>query len=221
MDAFLPKLSIVAAVVAACANVPLAHANPIEITVDYSNTTGATIYFDGASHFSFAPSFDNLKITAGTGAVGLLGEMTGTYTVGTVSKVGTMSSAPVNGSGMLVIHDGAGYDMSGNLTWVNIVQIGTSDFLNTSGNLNLTNISYHGTNSVLSLLAATPSNASDVLSFQFTPAKSLSTLKSTKTRTSFSGSIHATRIVPEHADSLLLLGLALAALSLARRALTT
>lgn len=219
MDAFLPKLSAIAIVVATCLQTQTLQANPIEITLDYSNTTGATIYFDGASHFSFAPNFDNLKITSGAAATGLLGEMTGTYSIGAVTKVGSVSSAPVIGSGTLVIHDGLGFDMAGTLTWVNIVQVGTSDFLNTSGNLNLTNISYHGTNSVLLSLAAVPSNASDVLSFQFTPAKSLNILKANRTNTSFSGTIHATRLVPENADSLLLLGLALAALALYRRVL--
>ncbi len=218
MVASLSKLSVLATVVAACALPPVSRANPIDITLDYSSTLGASIYFDGASHFSFAPKVDNLKITSGAAATGLLGEMTGTYSIGSVTKIGAVSSAPVQGNGTLVIHDGTGFDMSGTLTWVNIVQVATSDFLNTSGNLNLTNLTYHGSNSILLSLAATPSNASDVLSFQFTPAKSLSTLKNTRTNTSFSGTIHATRIVPEHADSLLLLGLALAALALFRRA---
>jgi hypothetical protein len=215
MRSILSKLPIVF-ILAATLLTGVARANLIEVTVDYSNTVGAKIRFDGASHFTFLNATNNFKITTAGVAAGLLGEINGTFTIGNVTTVGKVSSAPVTGVGVFRVHDGHGFDLTGTLQWLNIVQVGTGDFLNTAGSVNLTNITYGGANSVLSWLAQGPRTASDILSFQFNPAKALATLKKTKADTSFSGSIYAER-VPEGSDTVLLLGIGLAGLALVRR----
>lgn len=220
MQSFLTKLSATLFVAAALLIGSHARANLIDVEIDYSNTGGSKIHFDGASHFSFTGATNNLHITTLGSAYNLLGEITGTYTIGTVTTTGSgalaMSTAAVTGTGLFRIHDGHGYNLVGTLSWLSIVQVGTGDFLNTAGAVNLTNITYSGTNPLLALFAKTPSTASDVLSFQFTPAKALSKLKTTKLDTSFSGSIYAQRL-PDGGETALLLGMALAGLAFFRR----
>ncbi|HVU36567.1 MAG TPA: hypothetical protein VHE61_24215 [Opitutaceae bacterium] len=195
---------------------PHASADPIDLTLDYSNTVGAYINFDGHSHFSFFGTSNNFKITTSGVSAGLLGEITGTYTIGTVTTVGIMSSAAVTGAGTLVIHDGAGHDLAGSLVWQDIMQIGTGDFLNTSGSLNLSNITYSGLNSDLLTLASGSHSATDVLSFQFGSSKKLATLKTTAAKTSYSGEVYAVR-TPETVSTLLLSFAGIAMLAWFRR----
>jgi len=220
MQSFLTKLSATLFASAALLISSQARANLIDVEIDYSNTGGSKIHFDGASHFSFTGATNNLKVTTPGSAYNLLGEITGTYTIGAITTTGSgslaVNSAPVTGSGLFRIHDGHGYNLVGTLSWYNIIQVGTGDFLNTAGAVNLTNITYSGTNPLLALLAKTPSTASDVLSFQFTPAKALSKLKTTKLDTSFSGSIYARRL-PDGGETALLLGMALTGLVFFRR----
>lgn len=182
--------------------------------MDYSSDTNASINFDGHSHFSFSPTVNNLTITLDGAATGLPGEVTGVFTIGTITTFPIGATAPVSGSGTFVVHDGLSYDLKGDLVWIDITQVGTGDSLNISGLLNMTNITYGGTNPTLQTLAAAHS-ATNVLSFQFTPAVSLTSLKNAPHTTSFSGSIS----VPDGGTTLLMLGLALSAVALLRRRL--
>ncbi len=182
--------------------------------MDYSSETNASINFDGQSHFSFAPTANNLTITLDGAATGLSGEVTGLFTIGAITAYPIGATAPVTGSGTFVVHDGLSYDLTGDLVWIDITQIGTGDSLNISGLLNMTNITYGGSNPTLRTLAAAHS-ATNVLSFQFTPAVSLSSLKTARHTTSFSGSIS----VPDGGTTIMLLGAALAAVALLRRRL--
>jgi hypothetical protein len=195
-------------------------ANPIQVTLDYSNTVGSYISFDGQSHFSFSTPTDSLKITSAGDAIGLLGDISGVYTIGTVTTIGGMSTASVSGTGQFIVHDGLGSDLTGSLVWQDIMQIGTGDFLNTSGSLNLTNLAYSGTNVSLRQLAVMPGTATDVLSFQFASGTKLATLKNTALKTSFSGEISAAR-TPDVADTAVLAGTAIAFLILVRRRTAT
>jgi len=180
-------------------------------TLDYSNTVGSSILFPGDTTFSFSPGTDNFRITTGT-AAGLLGEMTGNFNIGTITTIGNVQAALVTGSGTFIVHDGA-FNLSATLTWVNIAQFGSGDSLNLAGVVNLTGITYVGSNPDLDALAAAGS-AINVLTFQFSPPVSLATLRDGPgpNATSFSGSV----AVPEPGTTALIV-LGLAALSSAIR----
>ncbi len=167
------------------------------VTIDFSNSTGAKINFPGNNTFFFTPngsSDTNFTVTDGT-AAGLLGRIDGTYTIGTVSGPdgGGTSTANVTGSGTFNIFDGAN-TLTGSLTWVDISQKGTGSTLDVSGQVNLTGITYGGSNADLVALASNTSGIT-VLTFQFTPPKALSVLRSHTDgtyKTSFSGTVTAT-----------------------------
>ena len=184
---------------------------------DYSSTVGSSITFPGDHTFSFSPVTNNFQVTSGT-ASGLLGEMTGTFTIGTITTtiipgLGTMQTASVTGSGTFVIHDGA-FTLSAVLTWVDIAQFGSGAFLNTTGTVSLTGITYGGSNPDL-LALATAGNGANVLSFQFAPTVSLAELRNGPGpyKTSFSGAVTT---VPDGGSTLILLGLAVAGVAAIR-----
>lgn len=176
------------------------------ITLNYSSTIGSEIQFAGDGTFSFAPAVNNFQITSLGAAVGLLGEMTGTYTIG----AGVLS-APVTGTGTFTIHDGFGFNLTGALTWLSIQQNGTGGSLNIVGNINVTGVTYGGVNPALLKLVPQDVNT---LSFQFDTIKTLNDLRTVATATSFSGSITS---VPDGGTTVMLLGAALSTLGLVRR----
>ena len=163
--------------------------------LDYSSTTNSFIYFDGAGRFVFNPGVNSFQITSGT-AAGLLGEVTGIYTIGTITTSDSVSTAPVTGSGTLVIFDG-NYSLTATLQWTDIQQMGTGGSLNVDGTVNITGVTYQGTNPDLQALASAGSG-SNALSFHFTPAMSLSTLANGPgpNQASFSGTIASTSPTP-------------------------
>jgi hypothetical protein len=118
-------------------------------------------------------------VTSGT-AQGLLGEMTGTYSIDTITTtiipgIAILRQASVTGTGTFVIHDGA-YTLSGMLSWVNLMQLGTGSALNTTGLVNLTGVTYNGHNTDLVNLRNAASG-SNTLDFTFNPAVSLTQLR--------------------------------------------
>jgi len=190
----------------------LAAATSVEaLQIDYANTVGSSINFDGLGNFSFAPLGDNFAVTGGS-AAGLLGEITGTYSIGAITTIGIVSSAPVTGSGLFVIHDGSA-TLSATLNWVDILQVGAGNILNDSGVVSLTGITYGGSNPDLLALASAGS-AANVLTFQFIPPVSLSTLAGSPNATSFSGSIST---VPDGGATVALLGFVLVGVEGLRR----
>jgi hypothetical protein len=204
-------------VTVSCLGVALAFAsNALALQIDYSNTSGSSINFDGNSHFSFSPGTDSFSVTSGS-AQGLLGDISGQFTIGSITTVGAQSSADVSGSGELVIHDGTA-NLKATLTWVDIVQVGTGSTLNDLGTVNLSGISYNGSNADLLALAAAGSGI-NVLTFQFPTTVSLSDLASSSHSTSFSGSIFGPQVVSDGGMTVTLLGLALSGLALVRRTL--
>jgi hypothetical protein len=211
MNSLLRKSASLLALGAALALTGTAHA----VSFTYSSENNSFIVFDGASNFEFTPAVNNFKVTSGS-AAGALGEITGTYTIGAISVFGPVKTAPVSGVGAFTIHDGSGFDLTGTLSWVNITQNGTGGNLNTVGNVNLTGVTYGGSNADLVALKNN-TTAYNTLSFSFVPAVDLENLKNGpgSNSTSFSGTV--TSNVPEGGLSLVMLGLALSSLAVVRR----
>lgn len=187
------------------------------INLDFGSSPGATLHFAGDGTFSFVDSSTgiyngtdfviNLSSSGRTGsnsAVGLLGHLGGTFTIGAISS----GVAPVTGSGPLSITDGANL-FAGTVQWLQIHQAATSGNLNLSGVVNVTGITYGGSNGDLMELAA-PGSASAVLSFSFaSPGYSLTQLATTNITTSYNGDLHTSRSVPDGGTTVLVLGGAL------------
>ena len=185
------------AVVCACALLVLA--SPVTAaTINYSSTANSQVDLDPTDNcggagtvgcFDFSPG-TNLEISSGT-AIGLAGSITGTFGVGTITP-GFLESANVTGTGTLTILDGL-TPLTANLDWLNINTVGVAGILNISGNVNLTSITYGGTDADLLALANAGSGI-QTATFQFTSPQSLTDLfetSSTVSSTSFSGSISA------------------------------
>ena len=183
------------------------------VVFDYSSTVNSFIVFPGDTTFNMSPSTNNFMVTSGT-AAGLLGDSNGTFTIGTITINGNTESAPVTGTGSFVIHDGS-FNLTATLTWVDITQVGTGGNLNISGQANLSNITYGGTNADLVALRNAGSGG-DVLSFQFIPAVPLTQLRNGPgpNQTSFSGTVAS---IPDGGSAVALLGIALAGIEGVRR----
>lgn len=214
----IPILSTVLLKTAALAVLALLPGAPLRaINLDFGSSPGATLRFAGDGTFSFVDSTAgiyngtdfviNLSSSGRTGsnsAVGLLGNLGGTFTIGAISS----GVATVTGSGPLSITDGANL-FAGSVQWLQIHQTATSGNLNLSGVVNVTGITYGGSNQDLMELAA-PGSASAVLSFSFaSPGYSLAQLASTTVTTSYNGDLHTSRSVPDGGATLLILGAAL------------
>ncbi len=189
----------------ACGALTLGTAHVNAVSFDISSVPGSAIAFDGASNFTFTPASPSINFEVDTGtAAGLFGSIGGTFTIGAVTTVGPTSSAPVTGSGTFEIFDG-GDTLSAVIDWDEMSQTGTGSVLNVNGIVNLTSITYGGSNADLLDLFNDASGYA-VVTFQFTPAKSLASMKSTASSTSFSGSITST---PDGGATAGLLGAAL------------
>jgi hypothetical protein len=181
------------------------------ITLNFQNLNGTVVSFAGDSTFSFTSTngyqFSISSVTGGVGdSVGLNGFVApgGPFTIGTITTSGSIQSAPVTGTGTLHITDALATDLTGTIEWVDITTIGVGGIVNLSGTLNLTSINYPGANSDLGALAAAGS-ASDVVTFQFVPAQTLTQLANTGGQTSYSGTIVS---IPEPASvTLVVVGL--------------
>ena len=191
-------------------------------SLDFSSIIGANVVFNGTGGFYFK------NATSGVGngysfqvidannlpgdSVGDYGNMTGTYNIGAITTSGATQSAAVTGSGIVTINDGS-FVLTGTLVWDDITTVGTGTTLNITGKLNVTSVTYAGSQVDLQTLAAAGS-LSDTVDFTFNPAKPLTTLKNTPEHTTFSGSITA---IPDGAMTVQLLGGALLAIAAVRR----
>jgi hypothetical protein len=203
-----------------------AHADTL--TLNFSSIpggTGSSIHFNGANGAGTTGSFDFVNAVGGPGsgfdfqidnsngllfnalggdATGLFGNITGNFNIGAISVAGPIQSAAVTGSGTFSISDGVN-SLTGTLVFHNITTIGTAGILNLNGDLNVTAISYAGTNVDLSLLAAAQ-DGNLAINFTLLPPKTLTQL----TADDFNGSINsydgAVTAVPEP-TSMALLGI--------------
>jgi|ERR1039457_4800953 hypothetical protein len=192
--------------------------------LNFSSSPGSTIQFNGgADSFQFNPStfsgFSGIysgtqwfvgSENGGTGsAVGLFGSVgNGPFSYGPITVAGPEQSASVLGPlGTLDIKDGSGlFDVTGLVDWVQINTFNYSGALNAALVVNISGLSYAGSNPDLQSLVAGGSGQV-TLTFQFSPGETLSQLSSGSSpfTTSYSGSISPT---PEPTTvGLLLLGL--------------
>jgi len=149
------------------------------ITLDFSNLVGTEVDFSGGVGDSIN---DKGYLTPGS-----------PFAIATNATLGGVESAPVTGSATLHITDNAVTDLTGLIPWVGIEALGAGGTINLMGTLNLTGITYGGAGGDLSALVAA-GNASDVVTFQFMTAETLTDLKPIGGETSHSGTILA---VPE------------------------
>jgi hypothetical protein len=191
---------------------------------------GASIFFDptdtggGVGTFTFesaATGYD-FAITGASptpflsSAIGLFGEITGVYEVGPITTTGDIQTADVTPTGggpfEFRIDDGAGDTFVGTVDWIDIATFGAFGGLNSDASVNLTGVTYTGTNAALLALAAAEDH-SVVISFQFTPPRSLHDIfdATVSSSTSYSGSLTSETDqpipeIPEPASLVLLLG---------------
>lgn len=186
----------------------IAHAQIL--TLDFSANTGSVIDFYGTGEslpasFDFGPGTNGFQWnisseTGGTGsAIGLNGGITaGPFVYGPVTTPfpGLETATVLGPLGNLRIFDGTGY-LTGTVSFMDITTLDSAlGGLNTSLNIDLTHISYAGTNADLLALAANQPGTLDI-SFQFASPHDLNSLSTTSTtvQTSYSGSI--TEAIPE------------------------
>jgi hypothetical protein len=170
------------------------------ITLNFQGLDGTVINFATNSTFGFTSTngyqFSISSVLGGVGSsVGLNGFLSpgGPFLIGPITITGGLQSAPVTGTSTLHITDHATLDLTGTINWVNIATISVAGVLNLNGQVNLTAITYTGTNSDLVALAAAGAGE-DVVTFQFVPPQTLTQLTTTGGQTSYSGSITS---VPE------------------------
>ncbi len=173
------------------------------LVLDFANLTNTDINFLGNGTMSGNGQFDFTSDSAGYQFIitspgvsdGLEGYITNSdlFTIGSITGSPPIQTAPVSGTGVMNITDRSGINLTGTLQWENISTFNAIGGLNITGELNLVNIQYTGTNADLAVLASA-GQADDVLSFQFASPMSLSMLDVMATNTSFSGSIES---VPE------------------------
>jgi len=197
-----------------------------DLTLDIANEVGASIQFTGsgsgptaAATFVFTnsnngsgPGFDVTGSTGVGDSVGLTGTLGGSYSY----TLAGITSTPVPGSppetyqyapvtttnGSLTITDFNSISLTGTVTGVDISTLGTGGSVNVNGVINLTGVTYAGTNAdLLQLKNEADSNGGTVtISFQFGSTTSLTQLTGATNgagdenvnSTSYSGSIATT-----------------------------
>jgi hypothetical protein len=202
---------------------PPVFASPIQfdfVSEPASTQAGAYIEFTGAPSktvtFPDAPNGYDFVITQSDMAalIGIKGNINGTFTVGSITTVGALQTAPLTGTGTFSLTDPSSQVLSASLVWNDIYTYGSTGGLNPEIALNLTGWTYSGSFQPFLGILNGQDQSSDV-TFQFNPAKKLSQLMATgaDTLTTYSGSFS---MVPEPA-MLGLLGVGLVALLRRRR----
>ena len=157
-----------------------------EITLNIASVAGASIEVKGSGtgatiQFNNNASGQGFVVTAsnGTGdSVGLHGTLDGTYsyTSGEMTTNGGLQSAPlVTNGATLTITDASQHQLTAEIAGIDVSTIGTHGLINVHGEVNLTSISYSGTNADL-IDFSKPGAGVAVMSFTFVPAQSLTSL---------------------------------------------
>jgi hypothetical protein len=181
------------------------------ITLGLSSVENATIQFTGTGSqstvtFANGPSGNTFAITTvddspGGSPSGLFGTISGafTYMVAGITTVGPLQTAALSGSGVLSVGPAGGPALTADIGGIDILSIGAIGGVNgLTSAINLSNISYSGSNVALLQLADEASADGGIVTFsyQFGSAKSLSNLAAVGlTTTTYSGTI-TTAAVP-------------------------
>jgi hypothetical protein len=178
-----------------------------QLSLNFSSSPGSSIQFNGsADSFQFNPStfagFGGAYLGTqwfigseanGTGAaLGLFGSVgNGPFNYGGIVINGPLQTAPVLGPlGALDIKDGSGFDLTGTINWEQIQTSAFAGALNAALVVNVTGLSYSGSNpDLLTLIAAGVGQMN--LSFQFSPGETLTQLSTGESpfSTTYAGSV--------------------------------
>jgi hypothetical protein len=177
-------------------------------TLSFVSVNNAAIVFDGNTDtFWFANGtggwdFEVNLTDPVSGLINANGNITGTFSIGTIVVAGQRQFAPVTGTGSFSFGQGP-YKLTADLVWKNIETMGTIGGINIWGSANLSNFVYAGDNPDLLQLVNSPNGGATTVTFQFIPAKSLTdlTTDNTTNRAAYSGTAVP---VPEPATALLL-----------------
>jgi len=172
-------------------------------TFNFTDVSGAY----NATHNPYAGYSFTITSSAGSLDNFDVGQILGTFTIGPIALNGL--SAPVTGSGELLINDGFGLDLTASLNFINISQTsigGSESVLNDNLEVNLSGFNYTGTDADL-LTLANSSGPALALDFTFAPPETLQQLSSGAFSTSYSGSIDYSTAVPDSGATALLIGL--------------
>jgi hypothetical protein len=182
-----------------------------QAALDFASLAGSQMQFGPGSEFSITDSVFSdgalgdgaaqWQITSLGSAMGLKGAFTGgPWTFGAITINGAIQTANVTTTtGAFAIDDGSGNLLTGNVNWVQVFTVGAVGGLNAGATINVTGISYAGSNAALLALLSGSGNGSMDLSFQFATPESLTQLADGATiGTSYSGSLTAAS-VPEPA----------------------
>jgi MYXO-CTERM domain-containing protein len=198
-----------------------------DLPIDVANLSNTEILFAGTGHGLSAGTNITFTNTSSGGIFGsnigfqvtnpgdssLVGSIGGTYSYlasnissGTVLGQ-TVQTVNVTGTGTLTINDDGGNtlfgkSLTGTINGFNLSStIGAAGSLNTDATVNLTNLSYSGSNADLRALVSEANHSGGIvtISFQFTSSTTLSSLTGSGngTHTSYSGSITAASSTPE------------------------
>jgi hypothetical protein len=208
------------------------HAVTARADLDFSSLPTSQIQFGPGSEFSITGgvsdsallpvnSLAQFQITSSGAAMGLEGAFGGgPWAFGPITVNGIVQTANVTTTtGKFAIDDGTGTLLTGNVDWVQVFTIGATGGLNAGATVNITGMSYAGSNAALLALLQNAGTGTMDLSFQFASSESLTQLADGATiGTSYSGSLTA---VPEPATIiagvLLLLPLGMSTLRILRR----
>lgn len=179
-----------------------------QLTLNFANNTGGSVQFNGsASTFGFNNGNNGYQwnVTSevgGSSAIGLNASvLSGPFNYGPITTGNSggfqIEYAQVTGPlGNLVLFDGVG-NLTGTVNWIQVATFGTGvGLLNASLDVNVSNISYSGSNVDLQYLVAHQPGSMDV-SFQFSTPHTLTELSTGNgpyLLTSYSGSLS---VVPE------------------------
>ncbi len=202
------RISTLALVLATAVGLCLGSNARASLPLNFGDINGSQILFTPVA----SPAGANITFTPGSGTGGygfqvsntgdasLVGAIGGTfnYLTSAIVTTGGLQTVGVTGLGSLTINDNGGSGGS-NLTatihgFDASFTFGSAGELNYNDRLNLSNLSYSGTNADLLALVAGAANGIMTISFQFTSTESLTSLAANGGTTSYSGSINT---VPE------------------------